>query len=436
MNELKNIQSAISTNSYRRESGTEYYRRMLDYEIDNVWQYASDVYTILQEKPYGSGKYVSKEVRLTSVKTPDTGYKNVDDYKRILFKHSAGEETGSGSLFHFADNYWIATVTDLVGQTTDSVVVTRCNNYLKWIDENGLVHCEPCWIDYKVSGNNNNRTVTITSSSGMEKIYVQRNERTKTIRSNQRFLFGVEGQWVAFKVAGNGIRNFINSKTGDENSHCLVEINVNVSEVNLETDDLINGIADYSTSKIDCNMNLNYIENFVGYNTTLSVDVVQNGVILCDKIIRYYSLNSSVATVDELGLVRLIGVGETTIQCTVQNKDGVVIHTIDIPVVSNPKGEELVKEIVLLPNVNYILEDKTVVFECYVAENDKHTDELLTYSLDVTSVPKSYYKFKVIDNNHFAVQNVTMYLKNKLKINITSESGLKKELEIELRGAY
>ena len=103
---------------------------------------------------------------------------------------------------------------------------------------------------------------------------------------------------------------------------------------------------------------------------------------------------------------------------------------------SNPKGEELVKEIVLLPNVNYILEDKTVVFECYVAENDKYTDELLTYSLDVTSVPKSYYKFKVIDNNHFAVQNVTMYLKNKLKINITSESGLKKELEIELRGAY
>lgn len=287
---LVNLKNAISINSSYNTSVKNSFLTFYQDKINNEWEYASDVFLIQEELPFASKQYSEIEVRINSVKVPEVNTKASDDYKKIIFKNPDGHY-GIGCLYYFMDNYWIAIKTNMLGSATDSIIVRRCNNFLKWIDNNGIVHSEPCVMEYTVSGNNNAKTTDITGVSGNIKGYVQRNSITQSLYSNQRFLLGTPELWSAIKITGNGINNFLNQRTGDYSSNAMIEITFIESEKNEDTDNLVDGIADYYKFKIYIdfiNIDDNILENaFVGMTGTLEWTATQNNNLLNDITVMY-----------------------------------------------------------------------------------------------------------------------------------------------------
>lgn len=87
-------------------------------------------------------------------------------------------------------------------------------------------------------------TDAIVTPAGETNIYAQLNSRTKTIRANQRFIFGPTENRVCLKVYAWGVRNYLNQQTSDDSSATLLMMTAGAHFVNSDTDDITNGIAD------------------------------------------------------------------------------------------------------------------------------------------------------------------------------------------------
>jgi hypothetical protein len=151
-----------------------------------------------------------------------------------------------GQKYSFSDNTWIGWNIENIKTLTSSVTVRRCNNVLRWMSISGSeIYSEPCAIEYEISGTDNDvSSDNIVTPNGTIKVYVQQNSKTNTITENRRFLLGNSTNWVAYRVTGGGLRNFLNSKTYDNSSSQLMMFRMETSYTNDVTDDLANGIAD------------------------------------------------------------------------------------------------------------------------------------------------------------------------------------------------
>lgn len=212
--------------------------------LADQFYYAPNVYTIKKEYPFASGSYVNQDVRITTAIDNGTGIKLPDDYKSLLFKTDSETPT-LGTMFYIEQNYWLVVATDDFIDMSGKATIRRCNNVLKWRSSSGEPYSEPCIIDYKLSTPNNKSYTDPVIPEGTIQIISQLNARTATIQENQRFLFGRPGQWVCFRVYGGGLSNFQNTITNSNTSAKLLQLALGKSFENEDTDDLVNGIADY-----------------------------------------------------------------------------------------------------------------------------------------------------------------------------------------------
>lgn len=225
-----------------------------DFDANLNWQWdnASDLFWISEESSFASGSYINVQTRINRGINSYTGTKLGDDWKLLLFK-DRNHNVDIGLKYQFSDSFWLTINTERLKNLACSVLVRRCNNVLRWMSTSGSeIYSEPCAIEYDISGVNNDvSSDNIVTPNGMIKVYVQQNSKTNTITENMRFLFGNPTNWVAYRVTGGGLRNFLNSKTYDNSSSQLMVLRMETSYTNDVTDDLVNGIADrylYSTS--------------------------------------------------------------------------------------------------------------------------------------------------------------------------------------------
>ena len=105
----------------------------------------------------------------------------------------------------------------------------KCNNYLKWIDNDGKLHSFECvFQDSLTYGSFKYGEKGVTQVNGTIGIFVPQNEETRTIYRNQRFIF-------------DGIPYMVNNFIRSVNPNFL-EIDMFETQ-RLEQDDLINNIA-------------------------------------------------------------------------------------------------------------------------------------------------------------------------------------------------
>jgi len=217
------------------------FQASLSYQFDN----STDVFYIGEESVFASGLYVNIRTRVTSCVEPLTGIKKGDDWKRILFE-DIGHSVSVGMKYSFNDNIWLVTNSENIKSVTASVTVRRCSNVLRWTDTNGVVQFAECVVEDII---NNPRddipNSNISTPGGLTKFYCQLNSITRKIKDGQRFIMGNTDNWVAYKVLGGGVRNNQNLKTLDNNSSQLLTLDVITTQVNTDTDDIINGVADY-----------------------------------------------------------------------------------------------------------------------------------------------------------------------------------------------
>lgn len=106
--------------------------------------------------------------------------KDVGDYRSLYFE-DCKHEVIRGKYYNFDDNYWLCYESSTPIETTSNCKVRRCNNLLKWINENGELIEYPCILEYNLQSPAQQISKTITTANGHVTVIVQGNIDTHKI---------------------------------------------------------------------------------------------------------------------------------------------------------------------------------------------------------------------------------------------------------------
>lgn len=370
-------------------------------------------------------------VRVDSVVNYNTGIQVGDDYKIFMFTPDFPIEPFYGMKFKWGRNYWLVTNVDNLGSLVTNVEVRRCNNTLRFFDENGNKIYEPCILDQVLRFTNNNDTMTIVTGKAEQYVWCQRNSRTVKIKPNDRFLFGVPEQRIGFRLYAGGLGNSLNTITGDDNSPTLTQFYIEEYEINYQEDDIENGFASaerYEYS-IDISENNTYFD--IGTTATLNA-VVYRGKEVVNKNVIWTSSDEDIISVNDKTLTA-ISAGEVTLYATMEDNKN-VYGSINVTVLGS-ETEDDIYNILINPDINYVLEGETISITANLYKNGIKQDNMLTI-VDVSeNVPRQNYRITIKDNT-FTIENKQKYLKYKVKIQCSYNNELFEVFEFTLRGLY
>lgn len=413
------------------KSPKETYRDDLQANLDEYFYSASDWYSIQEESSFASGTYQDVDVRINRVVDLQTGERIGDDFKKLLFKE-IDHSVDLGRYYQFSNNYWIAINVEKLNSVTQTATVRRCNYILKWSDSNGAIYQVPCSIGYLIKENRDYSTAgsNVVVPSGMDDIIVQRNSITNKIKPNQRFLFGVPGNFISYRVEGGGIANFNNTETANSSSAGYIRFSVVVDFGNYEGDDLVNGIANTLDEVYVLTLNESSLTGNATQTVQLRSTVTLNGAVV-SRNVTWSSNHSDIASVSSSGLVTFVSTGSAVITCSLENNSS-VSDTCSVVVGTIPVDHY---QIVFSPTTNYVLEGNTQIYSVYLYKNNVQQADSMTFSLDSNSVPSSNYTYQVLDGHRFSIKNNNMYLTDTL--DITATSGIYSgEIKLTMRGAW
>ena len=384
------------------------------------------------ELDYGSNNFIKiPEIRVDSVTDYNTSMlANGDEYKIFIFKPDFPTPT-YGMKFRWGENYWLVINTDNEKNMAVSCEVRRCNNVLRFFDENGNKIYEPCIMDTTLRFTNNIDTPPITTGKEEQKIWFQRNETTTKIRPNDKFIFGAPNQRYAIRLYAGGMKNELNTITMDDTSPTLSEFYFQHYQINPEYDDLENGFANayMQNFKVSIDNVLSQIE--LGSTGTLTATVTKNGEIIQKEVV-WESSDESILSIDSEGNYNALSVGDVTL--SVYMADNInIISSEDISIEDSPTED--VYSIDISPDQFYILQNSNIEYSCYLYKNGERLNDAFTF-IDVSeNVPRDNYIVVVNDENHFTVYNYKMYMNKPVIIKCTSGEYIK-DVEIKLRGLY
>lgn len=367
-------------------------------------------------------------VRVEPVVNYNTGIQVGDDYQVFIFTPDFPEPY-YGMKFKWGRNYYLVINVDKGSGLSTSAEVRRCNNTLRFFDENGNKIYEPCILDQVLRFTNNNDTMTIVTGKAEQYIWCQRNSRTIKIKPNDRFLFGVPEQRIGFRVYAGGFGNSLNTITGDDKSPTLTQFYVEEYEMNYQTDDIENGFANAERFEysIDISENNTYFD--VGATAELNATVYR-GKEVVDERIHWCSSNDEIVSIEDNKLTALAP-GEVTLSAImVDNKH--VFGSITVTVLES--SAEPNYDILINPDINYVLENEEIAITATVYKNGIAQD----YPIEIVDiseeVPRNNYKI-MVQGNTFTIINKKKFLSNPIKIRC-SYNDIFKEFEFTLRGLY
>lgn len=382
------------------------------------------------EKTYGSNEFVKVPmVRVDSIINFNTGVALGDDFKRFLFMPDYPAPF-YGQKYRWKDNYWLVINTDNDGSLNVSAELRRCNNVLRFFDANGNKIQEPCIMDYVLRFTNNNETPPITIGNKEQKIWAQRNDRTQLIEPNDKFLFGTPKQRVALRLYAGGTKNFLNNITMDDNSPSLTEFYLEDYQISEILDDLEGGYANAYANQFSIKINSQEENYKPGISSQLKAILYKNKNQV-DAPIIWETSDANIATVNEEGLITTLAEGNVTISVYMRDNN-LIRDSIEITV-SNDVTVDF--EIRLSPEIDYVLQNTTVEFSCYLYENGNQLPDVFNIKDISVVVPRENYSIEIIDGNHFSITNKDKYLKAPVKIECSSGNNIK-TYDIKLRGLY
>ena len=281
--------------------------------------------------------------------------------------------------------------------------IRRCTNEIRFYNDHGELIKIPCVFDDKINSEKDIALTGLKYINGITTLYMQDNSDSEQLRPNQRLLFGRPGMWTAFKIVSVGVNNFMNEIYWDNATAGIVEVTMEASYVNHDTDDLVNGIADANTYSIK--LDVGDISASVGDSFVLNATVLKNGKEIVDRPVVWYTSDEDVATVDG-GIVTVLKNGFVTISaCLDANREVKDSIAINVPAIS-----EDVYTVVVSPyaeNSYGILQGDTVKFDCYLYKNGFVEPDVFNFAVsDNTDIPSECYKFNAIDGNSFSVKNI------------------------------
>lgn len=427
-NSLQIVSSSLISNAGYSGSPSQYYKTELQNKINLEWPYASDIYQILEESPFSSGSYVHTEVRINHTPISTTGEKLGDDWKELIFKDIT-HSRGIGYKYQYDNNYWLTINSDIYRKVTASTTVRRCNNSLRWIDEYGNLYTEPCVIEYKIQSNKDYGKGNFPIPEGFIQIYCQLNPNSRKIKPNQRFLFGNTDNWTAYKVYGDGVRNFLNNQTMDDDSTPLLMLTMGANYINEGADDLVNGIAEvnrivYTISTSPSSV-LGSVGDIIDFNSIIYLNDVPT-----DKEVTYSIISSGSGAMSGSSLT-LTNSGSFIVSSCMINNTSVYKN---IPVIVSASNV-VNNDILVTPNPDFILQGDTINYTANLYKDGVSQSDSLSFSVNENGVNSKNYTLTITGVNSFSIKNNIKDMRNPIIIVCTSGSIIK-NFPIVLKGSW
>ena len=198
----------------------------------------------------------------------------------------------------------------------------------------------------------------VLAAEGNVLLNVQRNDDTSTITLNQRFVFG----GVPNKVKGQ-VYEVYAFKTHMDDEACnerLLGLELRRLNNNEGQDDLYNNIADiYKKNWYTVEVNEEDMTQAVGFERQLNYSVFKDNDIATVDVI-WESSNENIAQIDNNGVLKVLGIGQSVITCYMKDNKEVK----DSFIVTGILKEELPQK------EEYVI--KKLMKECKVSKKDIH----------------------------------------------------------------
>lgn len=369
-------------------------------------------------------------VRVDPVVNYNTGIQVGNDYKVFIFTPDFPVEPYFGMKFKWGRNYYLVTNVDGGAGLATTAEVRRCNNTLRFFDENGNKIYEPCIIDQVLRFTNNNDTMTIVTGKAEQYVWCQRNSRTRKIKPNDRFLFGVPEQRIGFRLYAGGLGNSLNTITGDDNSPSITQFYMEEYEMDYQQDDIINGFANTERFEYSIDISENNAFYDLGveseFNATIykGKDVIEEEVIWTTSDDNIISIDGNKFKTLEAGTAEIYAI-------MAKNKN--IYGSMTITVLEDGSAEAKY-DILVSPDVDYVLEGEVITFNVDLYKNGIKQDALIEIKDVSVDVPRSNYKLTVSENT-FTITNKKFYLSNPIKVQCSCNE-VTKVFEFTLRGLY
>lgn len=180
---------------------------------------------------------------ITQIDARVVNVERLGSLREIIFRPNQGLNVGT--YVKFDGETWL--IFDKWGsiQTKLSVLVQRCNRVLKWRDKDGNLQTIDCIASASLLGSKGNQAkmdieynqYDVRLPTGQLFVFVEANDLTRTIKMNQRFIFGNN----AYEVFGIDDVTNVN-----KNGYGIIQFTVKAT-TKRDGDDFINYIADNSS---------------------------------------------------------------------------------------------------------------------------------------------------------------------------------------------
>ena len=408
------------------------YVELFQETLNGQFYNSSNWWTIQEETSLGSRVYQDVDVRIAHTINAETGLKIGNDWKTLYFI-STDKAVDVGNFYKFDDNTWITTNVEKTKNLTVTCTIRRCNNTLRWIDEDtGAIYEEPCVLEYLIKEPRDYATQgsPFKVPGGFIHIEMQLNLITKKITHNKRFLIGNDSRWSAWRVVGAGVNNYKNTETYDMDSAKILSLDLIADFLNPESDNVDTGIADYKTNVYTVTMSSSAISGSPTDIFTLGTTLLYNGHS-ASRPMAWSSSDTDVATASS-GIITFVSAGSCTITANINDNTsacGTCVATVSASPSTN-------NEIVISPNQNYMLEGVSGSFGVFLYSNGVKQVDTFTITVEDNAVPTTSYVFSA-SANAFMVSNVLRNDSSYLTVSCTTGSVIAtKEHSVYLRGAW
>ena len=374
-----------------------------------------------EEQKFGSMIFKPINVRVNNLVDAKTGQRVNDDYKKLIFQDNTYMPP-IGTRYRFNNNIWICFSTDNIKTTTASIYVRRCNNTLKMQNEFGVIHEEPCYIDYSVTETQIFKDYSVDIARGRIVVYCQLNKYTENTNINDRFIFGKDAYRVRFRT------RFDRRYTYDESSTDLLYLQLEYDNV-AEDDNIVLGVANYKNYHFELNT-IDSIKSVVNDTGHIDVSLTKGDTKYDgDYSVSWNSTDDNIASIDDNGNYVLKNVGECKFICTL-NENSTIFTTVDVTVLRKTNN---VKEVIISPEVTYLRLNNECEYSVIEYVNGKPTDT--TFTIKAYNVPTENYEFSAT-NSSFRVKNLLSYSCPLEVVCINNNDNTETLFHIELGGLF
>jgi len=400
----------------------QYWVQGMQEKVNQEFENASTVeYDVEEEIRFGSLEFAPVECRITSLVDAKTGQRVNDDYKKIIY-NDLNKKPELGTRYRFDNNIWMVFSTDNLKTVTSSAYLRRCNNTLNIEDKYGLIHHEPCYIDYSLTETQPYKEYTMDVPSGRIGVTCQLNQHTQDIGINRRFVFNDN----VYKIRER--HKFDRQYTFDKDSAKTLSFYADVDAI-ADADRMDIGVADYFDPMFVVET-VEEIKNVVGFSDKLHHKVLFMDDTT-DESVFYETSDDKVCKINQYnGKFECVGVGTCKLYCRMFNNPKICSVT-NVEVVATQSS---VAVDIISPEVTYLKLNQKQQYSIYSYLDGVQLDT--KFDIQAYDIPENYFDLES-DGNNFAVLYHRLYSDGILKIVCTNlDTGEKTILLLELGGIW